>query len=82
MQHNEIKGFTDQPERNKALVNENKILEEQVLRQIDKLKRIEDLDQRCIAEPMTQIQLAFMWMNRGIFQPQRIDLPDDHDNQN
>lgn len=77
MQHYEIKGFTDQSERNKALVNKNKILEERVLRQIDKLKGIEGLDQRCIALAMTNVQDAFMWMNRGIFQPQRIKLPED-----
>lgn len=75
MQHDEIKGFTDQSERNKKLVNENKVLEERVLQQLDKLKNLPDLDYRALALGVTQIQQAFMWINRGIFQPQRIDLP-------
>lgn len=77
MQHDEIKGFTDQNERNKALVNENKVLEEQVMRQIDKLKETEGLDQRAIAIGLTNLQQAFMWINRGVFQPQRVKLDGD-----
>lgn len=77
MQHDEIKGFTDQNERNKALVNENKVLEETVMRQIDKLKETEGLDQRAIAVGLTNIQQAFMWINRGVFQPQRVKLEGD-----
>lgn len=73
MQHDEIKTFTDQTDFNKALVNENKVLEEQVLRQIDKLKCIDGPDQRYIMLAQTNIQQAFMWLNRGIFQPQRLD---------
>lgn len=73
MQHSEIKGFTDQSAENKALINENKVLEEQVLRQLDKLANGGvKFDQRCIALGRTQIQQAFMWINRGIFQPQRL----------
>lgn len=75
MEHSEIKGFTDQSDRNKALVNRNKELEELVLRQIDVLKNTANLDPRCIQLGYTGIQEAFMWLNRGIFQPQRIDLP-------
>lgn len=77
MEHSEIKGFTDQSVRNKELINENKVLEEKVLRQIDKLKMLEGIDQRHVALAATNIQQAFMWLNRGIFQPTRIVLPDD-----
>lgn len=75
MQHSEIKGFTDQSEENKRLVNENKVLEERVLRQLDELQNGGvKFDQRCVALGRTKIQEAFMWINRGIFQPQRIDI--------
>ncbi len=77
MQHDEIKGFTDQGARSKELVNENKVLEERILRQIDKLKGEPNLDQRHIALSLTKIQEAFMWMNRGIFQPQRVEIEND-----
>lgn len=56
------------------LVDENKMLEEKVLRQIDRHKGMgEELDQRAIALAYTKMQEAFMWLNRGVFQPQRID---------
>lgn len=55
------------------LVDENKILEEKVLRQIDRHKEMgAELDQRAIALAYTKMQEAFMWLNRGVFQPQRI----------
>lgn len=74
MEHSEIKGFTDQSVENKVRVNENKVLEEKVLRQLDiLLNGGVKYDQRCIALGRTKIQEAFMWINRGIFQPTRID---------
>ena len=77
MQHNEIKGFTDQSEKNKAYVNVNKDIEERLYRIVDDMKAQGEFDQRLIAVAFTQFQGAFMFLNRAIFQPQRIELPED-----
>lgn len=77
MQHDEIKGFTDQSEQNKALVNINKEAEERVLRILDSLTEFPAVDQRMLALGRTNVQQAFMWINRAIFQPQRVVLPED-----
>lgn len=76
MQHSEIAGFTDQSEKNKAYVNENKYAEERILRTLEHLEG-EGYDGRNLAIARTKFQEAFMWMNRAIFQPQRIELPED-----
>ena len=74
-----VKGYTSQSSGKVVLVNENKILEERVLRQIDYMKsdRCEGVDGRMLAIAHTNIQQAFMWMNRAVFQPERINLPED-----
>jgi hypothetical protein len=67
-----------QPKWALDLVNENKILEERILRQIDRHKELgADLDQRHVAIARTEIEKAFMSLNRAVFQPQRIKLPED-----
>lgn len=74
-----VAGYRAQPQENVDLVNENKRLEEAVLRQIDKHVRnhgSKDIDQRMVALARTKTQEAFMWLNRAVFQPSRIDLED------
>lgn len=60
-------------------VNENKKLEEQVLRQIDVLQKDEWLkvDQRWLAIGRTAIEQGFMAINRAIFKPGRVALSGD-----
>lgn len=78
MQHDEIKGFTDQTEPNKRLINANKESEERIMRVIDSLLPPEKgYDARSLNLAKTNIQQGFMWLNRAIFQPQRVDLPED-----
>jgi hypothetical protein len=75
-----VKGYVPQSDENVALVNENKVLEERVLRQIDRHVRNQDsrnIDQRMVALARTKAQEAFMWLNRSVFQPKRIDLPEE-----
>lgn len=74
-----VKGYRPtQSSANIDLVNENKVLEEMALRQIDRLKGMGSaLDQRSVAEAMTCIQTGFMWLNRAVFQPGRVELPSD-----
>lgn len=77
MKHDEIKGFTDQTEQNKQLVNVNKEVEERLLRITDGLREDPAHDQRFISMAISYFQIGFMLLNRGIFQPQRIELPED-----
>jgi hypothetical protein len=74
-----VRGYKPtQPQWALDLVNENKILEERILRQIDRHKELgADLDQRHVAIARTEIEKAFMSLNRAVFQPQRIKLPED-----
>lgn len=57
------------------IVNEGKILEEKVLRYIDKLDadKAIDVDKRFLAVGKTDIQKGFMSVFRSVFPPQRIE---------
>ena len=72
-----VKGYVGQPQWKVDLVNENKVLEARVLRQIDTHRTHADVDQRMVALANTKVQEAFMWLNRAAFQPTRIALPED-----
>lgn len=72
-----IRGYTDQSEVNKELVNINKELEERVLRIIDKYMNNADIDKRWAAIAKTHLEQGFMALNRSVFKPQRIKLPED-----
>lgn len=76
-----VKGYTAQPAGNVDLVNEGKELEERVLRYLEKLVRhIEAApsgSESYVAIGRTQIQTGFMWAFRGVFNPQRVALPED-----
>lgn len=77
MEHSEIKGFTDQNDTNKSFINRNKESEERLLRITDELRQRPEYDQRFISTAVTYFQIGFMLLNRSIFQPQRIELPED-----
>ncbi len=70
-----VAGYTAQSADRVALVNENKALEERVLRALDALTG--QVDPRWLGIARTQIEVGFMAMNRAIFQPGRISLPGD-----
>lgn len=67
-----VKGYTDQTDEKIALVDENKILEELVLRQIDAHREKNAIDQRLVDLAHTKIQEGFMLLNRSVFQPGRL----------
>ncbi len=70
-----VKGYTPQADDKVALVNENKLIEELVNRQIDlhlRNRDSADIDQRMVALARTKMQEAFMWLNRSVFQPKRL----------
>lgn len=71
-----VAGYTPQSAEQIDLVNENKRLEEQVLRVIDRLGSQPSIDQRSLAVARTNVEQAFMWLNRAVFKPERIKLTD------
>lgn len=67
-----VSGYTTQSDDKVLTVNENKQLEEAVLRRLDALKENPDVDQRWLAIGRTGIEQAFMAINRSVFKPQRL----------
>jgi hypothetical protein len=83
-----VAGYTAQPEAKVALVNEFKADEERLLRKLDAISAqtfhlpntdgtVSAPDHRWIAIARTHFQEGFMALNRAVFQPQRIRLPED-----
>ena len=72
-----VSGYRPQSDQNVELVNQNKVLEERILRQLDRLFAVDGLDKRFLAIAKTHIDQGFMAMNRAVFQPGRISLPED-----
>lgn len=80
-----IAGYTDQSNKNIDVVNENKRLEELVLRQLDKMIKHNmeadaaglgasaQFDPRFLSLARTNLQQAFMWMNRAVLKPKRLE---------
>lgn len=67
-----VSGYTKQSDEKVDLVNFNKYLEELVLRTMDAYKENPDIDQRWLAIARTDLEKAFMALNRSIFKPQRM----------
>lgn len=85
-----VAGYTAQSDEKVALVNSFKADEERLLRKLDHLlgqqgnvspRDVHDgkamVDPRWIAIARTHFQEGFMALNRAVFQPQRIRLPED-----
>ena len=67
-----VAGYTTQNEVNVALVNQNKRLEEMILRQLDVLQDNPETDKRWLAVGRRHIEQGFMEVNRSVFKPKRI----------
>jgi hypothetical protein len=74
-----VAGYTPQADDKVATVNANKALEELVLRQLDSLAKTPGVDGRWLAIGRTAIENGFMAVNRSVFQPGRVALPEDAD---
>jgi hypothetical protein len=68
-----VSGYTTQSDLAVALVNHNKVVEEQVLRLIDSLLTTQNTDARWLAVGRTHIEQGFMAINRAVFQPKRLE---------
>jgi hypothetical protein len=76
-----VAGYQPQSQSNVDIVNQNKRLEEQVLRVLDDiLTNNHDIDRRWLAIGRTHIEEGFMAVNRAIFKPQRVKLSGDRSN--
>lgn len=72
-----VAGYNPQTADKVAIVNENKVLEERCIRAAEAIQRSEGMDARMAAQAITGIQQSFMWLNRAVFQPGRVALPED-----
>lgn len=72
-----VAGYRPQDDTALHLVNVNKHLEERVLRRLDFLADVPEVDKRWLAIARTQIEQGFMAMNRAIFKPGRVSLAED-----
>ena len=72
-----VHGYRPQSSAALEAVNVNKQLEESTLRRIDELGGLAGVDQRWLAIGRTNLELAWMAVNRAIFQPGRARLPGD-----
>lgn len=74
-----VAGYQPQSDEKVALVNSNKETEERLLRLIDTLTNDDNefFNPRWLSIAKTHFEQGFMALNRAIFQPQRISLPED-----
>ena len=72
-----VAGYTPVSDEKVQLVNRNKEVEERLLRICDELKGRTDFDGRWVSIAVTHFQEGMMALNRAIFQPTRIKLPED-----
>lgn len=77
-----IAGYTEQSHKTVDLVNENKRTEERILRLLDDLQGgvfpEQQYDGRWVSIARTHFEQGFMALNRAIFRPTRIRLPEDN----
>lgn len=74
-----VHGYQAQDPLRVALVNQNKEAEERLLRQIESIAGNPDFDQRWLSIARTQLEQGFMALNRAIFLPGRVRLPEDQE---
>lgn len=74
-----VSGYKPQSDAAVRAVNQSKQLEERVLRFMDELAADADIqaDMRWFSIGRTQIEQGFMAVNRSVFKPGRVALPDD-----
>lgn len=69
-----VHGYQPQGTESVDAVNDNKILEERILRRLDELENMPGIDRRWLAIGRTHIEQGFMAVNRAIFKPKRAEL--------
>lgn len=72
-----VSGYRPQSEEAVAIVNSNKALEERLLRVMDDMAGSDMFDQRWLSIARTDLEKGFMALNRAVFRPGRVALPED-----
>ena len=72
-----VAGYKAQSQAKVVAVNVNKNTEEELLRLMDRMKQDPEVDQRWLSIARTDIEKGFMALNRSIFKPGRVRLPED-----
>ena len=72
-----VAGYQPQSDHRIATVNRNKEYEERLLRLCDELRKDSEFDQWFVNIAVQHFQQGFMALNRAVFQPTRIKLPED-----
>ena len=72
-----VAGYQPQPEDRVAVVNGHKESEERILRHIYTLIANEYIDPHWAAIAKNHFEQGFMALNRAVFQPSRVKLPED-----
>ena len=72
-----VAGYRPQSDDRVATVNANKEIEERVMRILDDLGDMLAVDKRWLAIGRTHIEQGFMAVNRAVFKPGRVALPED-----
>jgi cytochrome c-type biogenesis protein CcmH/NrfG len=72
-----VAGYRAQSAEAVAQVNRNKQLEERILRLLDGAAADPETDKRWLALARTHIEQGFMALNRAVFKPGRVALPED-----
>lgn len=74
-----VAGYKPQSDEKVQIVNGFKQDEERILRKLDELQATGNISGRWLAIGRTQLEQAFMAINRAVFQPGRVELPEDTD---
>jgi len=72
-----VPGYTKQSDERIAAVAANKQTEERILRMLDEMKTRPGVEQRWLAIGRTLMEESWMCINRAVFQPERVKLPED-----
>ncbi len=72
-----VSGYLPQSDDRVAIVNRNKEAEERVLRLLDELGESTEVDPRWLAMGRSHIEQGFMAINRAVFRPARVVLPEE-----
>lgn len=72
-----VAGYKPQSTKTIDTVNAYKRQEERLLRSLDDMAKDPDIDKRWLAIGRTKLEEAFMAINRSVFKPGRVALPED-----
>lgn len=72
-----VSGYKPQSDAKVSVVNGFKADEERILRKLDAMRDNPEVDGRWLAIGRTQLEQAFMAINRSVFKPGRVELPED-----